>query len=146
MATKIRSWGGEAKCFCPRRRGGTGLPGGASMKLRGEAGPLRIDHTRSNEIRSEDRSPVSWRHSTPSGGDGQQGIATKSHKKPQKRAAPKPTPLRGLCALCVKSSHAKLAKNAKELEWPGRRRRVGVATNKGKRQNGFSCTLCFSWQ
>ena len=26
----------------------------------------------------------------------------------------------------MKSSHAKLAKNAKELEWPGRRRRVGV--------------------
>ena len=53
------------------------------MKLRGEAGPLRIDHTRSNEMRSEGCSPDSWRHSTPSGSGGQLGIATKSHEKPQ---------------------------------------------------------------
>ena len=79
----------------------------------------------------------------PSGDDGQPGIATKSHKKPQKRAAPKPTPLRGLCALCVKSSHAKLAKNAKKLEWPGRRRRVGVATNKESARTDFRALCVF---
>jgi hypothetical protein len=65
-------------------------------------------------------------------------------RKATKRAAPK-TSLRGLCALCVKSSHAKLAKNAKELEWPGRRRRAGVATNKGSARTAFRAFLCFSW-
>jgi hypothetical protein len=45
----------------------------------------------------------------------------------------------------VKSSHAKLAKNAKELEWPGRRRRAGVATNKGSARTAFRAFLCFSW-
>ena len=91
--------------------------------------------------------PNSWLHSTPLGGEGQLGIATKSHEKSRKatkRAAPK-TPLRGLCALCVKSSHAKLAKNAKKLEWPGRRRRVGVATKMGSARMDFRALLCFSW-
>ena len=109
------------------------------MKLRGEAGPLRIDHTRSNEIRSEDRSPVSWRHSTPSGGDGQQGIATKSHKKGCAQAHPPSRALRPLREIVPRQAR----QERQEAGMAGAAATSGRCHKNGKRQNGFSCTFVF---
>ena len=82
--------------------------------------------------------PDSWRHSTPSGGDGQLGIATKSHKKGCAQDFPSRA-LRPLREIVPRQAR----QERQGAGMAGAAATSGRCHKNGKRQNGFSCTFVF---